>query len=213
MKILKYTEFMNEGVIIPGQDIVERAESIIKGGEWSTIEELNGLLSPHLRFMHVIEFRDSLKTEVEKRGVPMYAPLFAAFHMYLKIPVILYNMPEARLIGEIRGRGLSQILTMIDHEMVHQGQDYRSGGKSVSFERSPVNNEEKYFSHYTELMAYARTLAKSIADSGIKKEKAMQMARSGEIYHWIWSKYMGIGGDVFRRFKKYFFQYLEDGSI
>jgi hypothetical protein len=210
MRVLRYREFLNESVIVPSSEIANTIGDIIKSGEWRDLDELNGLLYPHVRIMDVNEFRGSLETDLEKDGVPMNAPLFAAYHTKLKIPVILYNMDEARLLSGIRTPEIvKKIEMMLDHEIVHQEQDIRSGGRAYSLERSPKYDAGKYFSHYSEIMAYARTLARELNNVGFTKEKSIDLIRRGKISHWIWETYKGIGGSVFVGFKKKLVEYLE----
>jgi hypothetical protein len=210
MRILKYRAFILESVITPSDEAVNLVGDIIKSGKWSDLDELNNLLYPHVRIMDVNEFRESLETDLEKDGVPMNAPLFAAYHTKLKIPVILYNMDEARLLSGIRTPEMvKKIEMMLDHEIVHQEQDIRSGSRAYSLERSPKYDTEKYFSHYSEIMAYARTLARELNNAGFTKEKSIDLIRRGKISHWIWETYKGIGGSVFVGFKKKLIEYLE----
>lgn len=210
MRILTYREFLNEGTIMPDKAVVDLVGSIIEEGDWSDLEELNELLQPHVMIMNVSDFRESLETEVEKEGVPMNAPLFAAYHTKLKIPVILYNMDEARLLSGIRTPEMvKRIKMMLDHEMVHRDQDIRSGGKAYSLERSPAHDDREYFSHYSEIMAYARTLARELEEAGFSKKDSLDMVRRGKISHWIWETYKRMGGKVFMEFKKKLVEYLE----
>jgi hypothetical protein len=98
---------------------------------------------------------------------------------------------------------------MLDHESVHSVQDMLSGGRAYSTKRSPIINPKEYLSHYSEVMAYARTLVKDLRDSGLEDSEIIKKISTGNIDHWIWNNYRGLDGKVWNSFKKAVYQYLD----
>jgi hypothetical protein len=206
-KLIRWNDFrLNEGVILP-QGFSE-VRNIIEAG-WDSIQELNSALVPHrVQFMSIEEFRKSLHAAEEKKWVPNF-PMFAAYHIYLKMMVIVYGVSSEEMINGLKNpRIVNNVIRMLDHESVHDVQDRVSGGRAYSLSRSPSKDSNEYFSHYSETMAYARTLVQDLRNMGLEDYDILEKMRIGEIDHWIYKIYMGLDDKTQKLFKKMVYNYL-----
>lgn len=221
MKILKFKKF-NEGAIRPTFNI--KTKEVINANTKYTIDELNILFNSNnslvTKFMLVDEFKTYLKTEKEIAGVPdrpmtpnirfgVYLEPIDTLVVCLTKDIVYFDINEIELIDEV-----------LRHESIHREQSDRSGGNALAYslERSPVNNPTEYFSHHTELMAFARSYVDQCMRNGQIGNEIMNNLRSGfngfsgRQPSWIPNtlKSVNISDKDFKRFKKYVYQYIID---
>lgn len=180
-KIVDFNSF-NESVIRPTFKV--DVKSTIEPNKYYTIEELDSLFnkedSVNTKFMLIDEFKSHLTTEKELAGVPdrpmtpnlrfgVYLANVDAIVVCLTKDKVRLNEQEIDLIDEI-----------LRHESVHREQSERSKGSALAYslERGP-KDPKAYFSHYTELMAYARSYVDQCKRNGESKEKIMNNLRGG----------------------------------
>lgn len=96
---------------------------------------------------------------------------------------------------------------ILRHESIHQGQHKRSGGKSYSLERSPRNRKD-YFSHYTEIMAYAHSLVDQLNHKGLTKDQILNHLKRGTLPSWVNNVYANMEPKVKKRFYNYVYSYI-----
>ncbi len=217
-KIVNFKNF-NEKVITPTFNI--KTKEVIKPYTKYTIDELNELFNSDTslttKFMLVDEFKTYLKTEKEIAGVPqrsmtpnirfgVYLEPIDSLVVCLTKDVVSFDNNEIDLIDEV-----------LRHESVHREQSARSDGSALAYslERSPVNNPKEYFSHHTELMAFARSYVDQCKRAGESSDDIMNSLRDGfSKKQKSWVPYalrdVGIENKNFKRFKKYVYQYIID---
>ena len=228
MKLLSFNEFLNEGVITP-YDI----DSIIKklqSDSSLTLEKANKIASEvSVKFITIEEFIDNLKTEEEKNDVPRNLNLgggvrFGAFNPYTKMTYICVHPEEflSTLNDEEQSKQLYPFIReILRHESIHIQQmskakkDFHNSGEKVpnslpSLNRSPSSNSVEYFSHKTEIMAYAQSFIDQCHVKKISKEQILSILRTGKpIVSWIQNVYKGMDEKTLNTFKKYVYQYLD----
>jgi hypothetical protein len=106
--------------------------------------------------------------------------------------------------------GLEEILR---HESIHKQQGEKRPGVMVrNLENSPMKPKE-YFGSTDEIMAYADSFITQCRKRGISNDDIKNMLVSGKKVSWIqdvYSKFTTPQSQ--KRFKKYVYQYLEDGN-
>lgn len=214
--IINFKSF-NEGIIKPTFKI--DINDTIKIGIPYSIIELDKLFnskgSLSTRFMLIDEFKSHLKTEDEINGVPtkpitpnlrfgVYLEDIDSLVVCVTREILSFSKMEIDLINEI-----------LRHESIHREQSHRSSGSALAYslDRSPVNNPKSYFSHHTELMAYARSYVDQCKVKGESENDIMNNLRSGftkSRNSWIPNVLLNVGIDDknFKRFKKYVYQYI-----
>lgn len=215
-KILNFYKF-NEAVIRPTFKV--DVKSIIEPNKKYTIDELEGLFndegSLNTKFMLIDEFKSYLKTDKEIKGVPE-RPITPnlRFGVYLaEIDAIVVCLTK-RIVSLSR-QEISLIDEILRHESVHREQSERSKGSALAYslERGP-NDPKAYFSHYTELMAYARSYVDQCKENGQSKDDILKNLRGNMSKSRSWIPNALKGSEVeekdIHRFKKYVYQYLED---
>lgn len=215
-KLLSFEKF-NEGVIRPTFTV--DVKSIIEPNKAYNIEELDKLFnkegSLNTRFMLIDEFKSHLTTKKELDGVPdrpitpnlrfgVYLATIDAIVVCVTKNIVNFNKQEIDLVEEI-----------LRHESVHREQSEKSKGTALAYslERGP-KDPKAYFSHYTELMAYARSYVDQCKANGQSKDDILKSLRAGLFgsRSWIPDAFTRskVGEDEMKRFKKYVYQYLED---
>lgn len=215
-KILNFKKF-NEGVIRPTFTI--DVKSVIEPYKEYTIDELDVLFNSEnsikTKFMLIDEFKSNLTTEKELEEVPN-RPMTQnlRFGVYLaNIDAIVVCLTNDKVT--LDSREIDLIDEILRHESVHREQSERSKGSALAYslERGP-KNPKAYFSHYTELMAYARSYVDQCKRNGESKEKILNNLRGGFKNGSSWIPYALRDSKVdkkdIERFKKYVYQYLED---
>lgn len=209
MKNIKSFLKFTESAIMPTYSA--NTKSLINNSKQYTISELNDIFntdeSDGVRFMLRDEFIDSLKTKEEKDGVPnrsmtpnMYFGVFLAdkdlLVICLKKNKVIFDNSEISLIDEI-----------LRHESIHREQSKRSNGKAYIL--GDPNNKKEYLSHYSELMAFARSYVDQCKSKDMSKDDILNAMRKGRHSSWIpYEMKDNIDIKDLNRFWKYVYEYI-----
>ena len=224
--ILKFSEFnsINEAVI-DVDDYTEDLKKALLGLDKDNIniETINNSIKDlGFKFVSREEWIDSLPDQEEKDNVPptKKSPLGFSYAGYN------YHTDDICFIGDIDdivstiknlNKGDSRFNDMffnhlnmvLRHENIHRTQNSKRGDVGMTALKSdPSTKRTEYLSNKDEIMAHARTLLDMLL--GFKsKEDIINDLKHGKIKHPMFSEYKRIGGDVFKRFVKYVYMYLE----
>jgi hypothetical protein len=221
--VLTFEKFnlLNEAVIDP-IDYKEELEKIFDTRAGS-LEEYNDRLK-HLRvkFISREEWIDSLQDQTEKDNVPELRPTpfgfsYAGYNYYDDMIYLICGRNSLNTINNSISSGYkTQFINMMNdtirHEQIHREQNKRRAGKGVTsnLKSNPEKDKKGYLSDKDEIMAHARTMADILISSRHTKEEILKLLRSGRVGHPLFYDYEHIGGDVFRRFLKYLYMYLDE---
>lgn len=224
--LLKFSEFnaINEGVIEP-DEYKEDLKKALLGLDKDNIniETINNSIKDlGFKFVSREEWIDSLPDQEEKDNVPptKKSPLGFSYAGYN------YHTDDICFIGDIDdivstiknlNKGDSRFNDMffnhlnmvLRHENIHRTQNSKRGDVGMTALKSdPSTKRTEYLSNKDEIMAHARTLLDMLLDFK-SKEDIINDLKHGNIKHPMFSEYKKIGGDVYKRFVKYIYMYLE----
>jgi len=112
------------------------------------------------------------------------------------------------------------LLLLFSHELVHRGQYYVRAGDKINFynfDGEPTKTTLEYLDNPHEAMAYALMYIESLRYSGVKNDEILAMLKTGNflrsdsIHITFYIKDMKASNyNMFKRFRKYLYQYLVD---
>jgi len=225
---MKHLKRFNEGIIKPDGNIKDTLHKVCYFLEDITLDKIN-LEFKHLNieFVDVAKFTEELKTETEKRGVPKDANImcgikFAAVNGYKKMIYICIE-PEV-FINSINNKHTIQrvyplLLEILRHESIHLQQilktkkDFYNDEKNIPYsvynlKRSPIINSKEYFSHKTEVMAYAQTFIDQCHNKNMSNEDILAALKGKKVVSWIQDIYYKMDKDTREQFIKNVYLYL-----
>ena len=217
--VLKFSEYskINEAVI-KTDDYRDIVLSILSDNP--NMEDINQIFSKiGVNVIGVEDFKKTLPEGAERKNVPDvvgHMP-FAAYNYHNDTIYIIIGNPftffrtikDAYNNDYFREGFVNHLNNMIQHEMVHREQFKRKNKKEMSnLEINPEKNKKGYLSNPDEIMAFAKTLIDDLSGR-FSKEEILNKLKIG-ITHPIYIDYSKIGGDVFKKFKKYIYMYLDE---
>jgi hypothetical protein len=208
--ITEHPDIMNEAVIIPEMPDIDDIIAPYIGRRLDEIkDELNAALEPHrIKFLPTNEFIEKTKEEGlapppgEGHGIYTAATSPITGNIYF-----IYN-PRSRYAYI---PAIEMIHDILKHELVHRVQVERGARDTVD-----PGEKESYLSNKQEIMAFARVVADGLKDYPQEYVKDIlrgeEVDREGQfIMPWqrIMNLYRDIGGDVYKRFSAYLYDYLK----
>lgn len=219
MKHLK--EFKIFEAVIKAVDFTESIEEL-KSIKDITLEDLDRIFNPlDVEFVDIDYFKSKLQTQKEIELVPVNMPhirpglRFAAHNIYTNK---MYVCIEAdKFLKTLNSPLRIEILDLLDeilrHESIHKQQGEKRPGVTIrNLENSPMKPKE-YFGSTDEIMAYADSFITQCRKRGLSNEEIKNILVSGKKVSWIQDVYSRLTSPQSqKRFKKYVYQYLEDGN-
>ena len=227
---MKYLKKFNEEVIKPSDDIKNILHKICYFMEDITLDKINLEFNPiNIEFVDVAKFTEDLKTKSEKAGVPKKAEImggikFAAVNGYKKM--IYVCIEPIQFIDAINNRNIMRkmyplLLEILRHESIHLQQilrakkDFYSDNKGLpkslyNLERSPIVNSKDYFSHKTEIMAYAQSFVDECHENGMNDNQILDALKTKKILSWIQKNYSNMDKETKNQFIKNVYLYLKE---
>jgi hypothetical protein len=207
--------------VIKAQDFTEALDEL-KSIKDITLEDLDRIFNPlDVEFIDVDYFKSKLQTQKEIELVPVNMPhirpglRFAAHNIYTnKMYVcIVADTFLKTLNSPLRNEILDLLEEILRHESIHKQQGEKRPGVTVrNLENSPMKPKE-YFGSTDEIMAYADSFITQCRKRGISNDDIKNMLVSGKKVSWIQDVYSRFTTPQSqKRFKKYVYQYLEDGN-
>ncbi len=207
--------------VIKAYDFTEAFDEL-KSIKDITSEDLVRIFNPlDVEFVDVDYFKSKLQTQKEIELVPVNMPhlkpglRFAAHNIYTNK---MYVCIEAdtflkTLNSPLRTEILDLLEEILRHESIHKQQGEKRPGVTVrNLENSPMKPKE-YFSSTDEIMAYADSFITQCRKRGLSNEDIKNILVSGKKVSWIQDVYSRFTTPQSqKRFKKYVYQYLEDGN-
>jgi hypothetical protein len=211
--------------VIKAYDFTEEFEEL-KSIKNITLEDLERIFKPlDVEFVDVDYFKSKLQTKKEIELVPVNMPhikpglRFAAHNIYTnKMYVCIeadsflktLNSPS---VYTSRTEILDLLEEILRHESIHKQQGEKRPNVTLrNLENSPLKPKE-YFSSTDEIMAYADSFITQCRKRGISNDDIKNMLVSGKKVSWIQDVYSRFTTPQSqKRFKKYVYQYLEDGN-
>lgn len=219
MKHLK--EFKIFEAVIKAVDFTESIEEL-KSIKDITLEDLDRIFNPlDVEFVDIDYFKSKLQTQKEIELVPVNMPhirpglRFAAHNIYTNK---MYVCIEAdKFLKTLNSPLRIEILDLLDeilrHESIHKQQGEKRPGVTIrNLENSPMKPKE-YFGSTDEIMAYADSFITQCRKRRLSNEEIKNILVSGKKVSWIqdvYSRFTSLQSQ--KRFKKYVYQYLEDGN-
>lgn len=217
--VLKFSEYskINEAVI-KTDDYRDIVLSILSDNP--NMEDINQIFSKiGVNVIGVEDFKKTLPEGAERKNVPdVVGPMpFAAYNYHNDTIYIIIGNPftflrtikDAYNNDYFREGFVTHLNNMIQHEMVHREQFKRKNKKEMgNLKNNPSTNKKDYLSDPDEIMAFAKTLVDDLSGR-FSKEQLLKMSRDN-IPHPLYNDYKRIGGDVFKKFKKYIYMYLDE---
>lgn len=220
--VLKFSEYskINEAVI-KTDDYKDIVLSIFS--KRPNIENINQIFSQiGVKVITRDEFIQTLPEGEERENVPPIEPRnpfpFAAYNYHDDIIYIIVHNYHNFLVDinnsadfedMFKKQFVNHLNNMIQHEMVHREQFKRKNKKEMgNLKNNPSTNKKDYLSDPDEIMAFAKTLVDDLSGR-FSKEQLLKMSRDN-IPHPLYNDYKRIGGDVFKKFKKYIYMYLDE---
>ena len=209
-----------EAVIKP-YDFTEALEEL-KSIKNITLEDLDRIFNPlDVEFVDINYFKSKLQTQKEIELVPVNMPhirpglRFAAHNIYTNK---MYVCIESDMFLEtLNSQSRTEILDLLDeilrHESIHKQQGEKRPGVTIrNLENSPMKPKE-YFGSTDEIMAYADSFITQCRKRGLSNDEIKDILVSGKKVSWIQDVYSKLTSHQSqKRFKKYVYQYLEDGN-
>lgn len=219
MKHLK--EFKIFEAVIKAVDFTESIEEL-KSIKDITLEDLDRIFNPlDVEFVDIDYFKSKLQTQKEIELVPVDMPhirpglRFAAHNIYTNK---MYVCIEAdKFLKTLNSPLRTEILDLLDeilrHESIHKQQGEKRPGVTIrNLENSPMKPKE-YFGSTDEIMAYADSFITQCRKRRLSNEEIKNILVSGKKVSWIQDVYSRLTSlQSQKRFKKYVYQYLEDGN-
>lgn len=225
---MKYLKKFNEGVIKPDSEISEILHKICFFTNEITLDKINlEFKSKNIEFVDVAKFKEGLKTYDEKNGIPknydiMYGIKFAGVNGYKKM--IYICVEPIKFIDSINNKNIMKkiyplLLKILRHESIHLQQilktkkDFYKTDKNIpnsvyDLKRSPIINREEYFSHKTEIMAYAQSFIDECREKGMFDEEILDTLKRNKIVSTIQSIYSKMDKETKEQFIKSVYLYL-----
>jgi hypothetical protein len=187
-----------------------------------TLEDLVRIFNPlDVEFIDIDYFKSKLQTQKEIELVPVNMPhikpglRFAAHNIYTNKMYVCIEADKflETLNSPLRTEILDLLEEILRHESIHKQQGEKRPGVTVrNLENSPMKPKE-YFGSTDEIMAYADSFITQCRKRGISNDDIKNMLVSGKKVSWIQDVYSRFTTPQSqKRFKKYVYQYLEDGN-
>lgn len=216
--IKRFKHFNISEAIIKNEDFSEFIEKLrslkANSSEWNRIAEKYNTIFVDYETFYDVYLEEGIERDIapkkSKTGIMDSYIQFALYHYKTdKMVIVCTDDFFTNEEVEMGNKHLDLLEEILEHESVHREQAKKSLGKSYSLGRSPSNRKE-YFSHYSEVMAYANSLVHQLKKQGINKEEMLSMAKSGEYPSWINNVYNQMDADVRKKFTKYVISYIEE---
>ena len=209
-----------EAVIKP-YDFTEAIEEL-KSIKNITLEDLDRIFNPlDVEFVDINYFKSKLQTQKEIELVPVNMPhirpglRFAAHNIYTNKMYVCIE--SDKFLETLNSPLRTEILDLLDeilrHESIHKQQGEKRPGVTIrNLENSPMKPKE-YFGSTDEIMAYADSFITQCRKRRLSNEEIKNILVSGKKVSWIQDVYSRLTSlQSQKRFKKYVYQYLEDGN-
>lgn len=214
----QYMQLIKEEAIIQNYDFNPFFEKLKNINSFDELKELSDQFN--IVFATYDEFHnDYLDTEEERKIAPpkeMKIMSYLKFALYSRTKDKYVIVVEDEFYNDFKetkkalsDRSFKSLLhEILNHESIHKEQDIRSGGKSYDLTRSPSKPKE-YFSHYTEIMAYARSTVDQMLSKGYTKEEMLSDLRRNRLDSWIPNIYNQMDPATMKRYRKYVYEYIQ----